>query len=58
MIEMRAIAAEQLLKAARLLGRAGGGDQERRDLVARMRAEAVKLLTPLDKQPSKTYSSD
>lgn len=51
-IESRALAAEQLLRAARLLMHAGDVDECRRDLVARMRSEAVKLLTPTN--PAKT----
>lgn len=37
--------AEQLLKASRLLERVGSRDKDRADLVQRMRAEAVKLLS-------------
>ncbi len=40
-----ALAAEQMLKAARLLEKVGASDQDRADLVKRMRAEAVKLLS-------------
>ena len=40
-----ALAAEQMLKAARLLEKVGTADQDRADLVKRMRAEAVKLLS-------------
>lgn len=47
-VETRALAAEQLLRAARLLMHAGDADESRRDLVARMRSEAVKLLTAVD----------
>ena len=41
----RVRAAEQLLKASRLLERAGKDQPERMDLVNRMRAEAVSLLS-------------
>jgi len=40
----RAHAAEQLLRASRLLEELDATDQERTDLVHRMRAEAVKVL--------------
>jgi hypothetical protein len=39
------LAAEQLLKAARLLEKTGPLDQDRAELVKSMRAEAVQLLT-------------
>lgn len=40
-----ALAAEQMLKSARLLENIGSANQDRAELVNRMRAEAVKLLT-------------
>lgn len=50
-IENRAAAAEQLLRAARLLMQTGDADASRRELVAQMRAEAVKLLSQADPVP-------
>jgi hypothetical protein len=44
-VSKMALAAEQILKAARLLENVGRPDQDRADLVKRMRAEAVKLLS-------------
>ncbi|MGI9475030.1 MAG: hypothetical protein ACR2NZ_26090 [Rubripirellula sp.] len=44
-VSTRANAAEQLLKASRLLQQAGRGGSRQDDLVNRMRAEAVSLLT-------------
>ncbi len=44
-VSKMALAAEQILKAARLLENVGRPDQGRADLVKRMRAEAVKLLS-------------
>jgi hypothetical protein len=44
-VSKMALAAEQVLKAARLLENVGRPDQGRADLVKRMRAEAVKLLS-------------
>ncbi len=44
-VSKMALAAEQMLKAARLLENVGTPDQDRADLVKRMRAEAVKLLS-------------
>jgi hypothetical protein len=50
-------AAESLLKSARLLDRLEPADENRQELVNRMRQQAVRILTDVDR-PAKTTTSD